>query len=54
MLGIVIFIHALHSYIILSLNELVLEVTLEDATQIFARKMRTPTLTPENYTQDVT
>lgn len=54
MLGIVIFIHALHSYIILSLNELVLEVTLEDATQIFARKMRTPTLTPESYTQDIT
>ncbi|HLO48802.1 MAG TPA: hypothetical protein VK211_10350 [Kamptonema sp.] len=53
MLGIVIFINALQSYIIFSFKDLIVEVRLEDFPQIVEEKISNRTLTPEIHTQDL-
>jgi hypothetical protein len=53
MLGIVIFIHAVLSYIIVSFKDLIVEVRLEDLTQITQEKSRDQILVPESHKQEL-
>jgi hypothetical protein len=53
MLGIVMFIHALLSYIVVSFKDLIIEVRLEDLTKITEEKSRDQTLVPEGQKQEL-